>query len=49
VLYLSLDEFPDRHVPAQLGRLLGDQFEIRAFLELWVSWLEEAHIVSAAA
>ncbi len=29
VLYLSLDEFPDRHVPAQLGRLLGDQFEIR--------------------
>jgi hypothetical protein len=29
VLYLSLEEFPDRHVPTQLGRLRGDQFEIR--------------------
>jgi hypothetical protein len=29
VLYLSLQEFPDRIVPARLGRLASDRFEVR--------------------
>ena len=29
VLYLSLDEFPDRTVPNELSALAGDRFEIR--------------------
>lgn len=29
VLYLSLDEFPDRTVPTELAALAGDRFEIR--------------------